>query len=61
MPYMFRKVNGKCCVFKKNLPHRKVGCTKCNPESKRKYMAALHINAENLSFVNLLTFIEQYK
>jgi len=45
MPYVVRKQKGKRCVYKKKKngkPGEKVGCTK---KSIKKYLAALHINA----------------
>ena len=45
MPYVVRKRKGKKCVYKKKKngkPGEKVGCTK---KSIKKYLAALHINA----------------
>lgn len=45
MPYVVRKQKGKKCVYKKKKngkPGEKVGCTK---KSIKKYLAALHINA----------------
>lgn len=53
MPYVVRKRKGKKCVYKKKKngkPGEKVGCTK---KSIKKYLAALHINAnEGLEEVN---------
>ncbi len=45
MPYSVRKVNGKYCVFKKD-GGKKVGCTKGTETTKKKYLAALHANAD---------------
>jgi len=45
MPYSVRKVNGKYCVFKKG-GGKKVGCTKGTETAKKKYLAALHANAD---------------
>lgn len=42
MPYYHKKVNDKYCVFKKS-NNKKVGCTKGDKESLRKYYAALAI------------------
>ena len=45
MPYSVRKVNGKYCVFKKG-GGKKVGCNKGTETAKKKYLAALHANAD---------------
>jgi len=45
MPYSVRKVNGKYCVYKKD-SGKKVGCTKGTETAKKKYLAALHANAD---------------
>jgi len=45
MPYSTRKVNGKYCVYKKD-GGKKVGCTKGTETAKKKYLAALHANAD---------------
>jgi len=45
MPYSVRKVNGKYCVFKKG-GGKKVGYTKGTETAKKKYLAALHANAD---------------
>lgn len=44
MPYTHKKVGDKYCVYKKDTG-KKVGCTDGNKESLRKYLAALHIQA----------------
>lgn len=44
MPYTARKVGDQYCVFKKD-GGKRVGCTDGNKEALRKYMAALHLNA----------------
>jgi len=43
MPYKTKKVGSKTCVYKKH-GGAKVGCTK---GSGKKYLAALHANAES--------------
>jgi hypothetical protein len=47
MPYKTKKVGNKNCVYKKN-SGKKVGCTTGTKEAKRKYLAALAINAESV-------------
>lgn len=47
MPYKTKKIGNKNCVFKKN-SGKKVGCTGGSKEAKRKYLAALAINAESV-------------
>lgn len=47
MPYKTKKVGNKNCVYKKN-SGKKVGCTGGSKEAKRKYLAALAINAESV-------------
>jgi hypothetical protein len=44
MPYTHKKVGDKYCVYKKDT-EKKVGCTDGNKEALRKYLAALHIQA----------------
>lgn len=44
MPYTTRKVGDQYCVYKKD--GEKVGCTDGNKEALRRYLAALHINAQ---------------
>ena len=46
MPYKTKKTGNKNCVYKKN-SGKKVGCTGGSKEAKRKYLAALAINAES--------------
>jgi hypothetical protein len=46
MPYKTKKVGNKYCEYKKSTG-KKVGCTKGTEEAKRKYLAALAINAES--------------
>jgi hypothetical protein len=49
MPYTYKKVGDKQCVYKKE-DNKKVGCTK---GSVKKYLAALHANAnENTDMCN---------
>ncbi len=52
MPYTARKVGDQYCVYKKD-GGEKVGCTDGNKEALRKYLAALHLNANES--VNELT------
>ena len=47
MPLLTRKVGNKNCVYKKSTG-KKVGCTGGSKEAKRKYLAALAINAESV-------------
>lgn len=47
MPYESKKVGKKNCVYKKS-SGKKVGCTGGSKEAKRKYLAALAINAESV-------------
>lgn len=47
MPYKTKKIGNKNCVFKKD-SGKKVGCTGSSKEAKRKYLAALAINAESV-------------
>lgn len=44
MPYTTKKVGNQYCVYKKDTGE-KVGCTDGNKEALRKYLAALHLNA----------------
>jgi len=44
MPYTARKVGDQYCVYKKD-GGDKIGCTDGNKEALRKYLAALHLNA----------------
>jgi len=44
MPYTARKVGDQYCVYKKD-GGGKVGCTDGNKEALHKYLAALHLNA----------------
>ena len=43
MPYKTKKVGNKTCVYKKH-GGKKMGCTTGSP---KKYLAALHANAES--------------
>jgi hypothetical protein len=43
MPYSYKKVGGKYCVFKKDTGE-KVGCTGGSKEARNKYLAALHMH-----------------
>jgi hypothetical protein len=47
MPYTYKKQGDQYCVYKKDTG-KKVGCTDGTKEALNKYMAALHINAENM-------------
>jgi len=51
MPYYHKKVNNKYCVFKKS-NDKKVGCTKGDKESLRKYYAALAIVDKRKNEIN---------
>jgi hypothetical protein len=46
MPYKTKKLGNKNCVYKKS-SGKKIGCTGGTKEAKRKYLAALAINAES--------------
>lgn len=48
MPYTYKKVGDQYCVFKKDTG-KKVGCTDGNKEALRKYLAALHIGANEIT------------
>lgn len=48
MPYSYKKVGNKYCVYKKGT-NEKIGCTDANKESLRKYLAALHINTNEMT------------
>jgi hypothetical protein len=59
MPYTFKKQGDKYVVYKKDTGKR-VGATAGNKEALRKYLAALHINAnENVSEQELRSVIRQ--
>ena len=47
MPYSVRKEDGKYAVYKKDTG-KLVGRTQGTKEALRKYLAALHLNAENI-------------
>jgi len=47
MPYTYKKVGDKYCVYKKE-GGAKVGCTAGNANALKKYLAALHIHGENI-------------
>lgn len=51
MPYYHKKVNNKYCVFKKS-NDKKVGCTRGDKESLRKYYAALAIVDKRKNEIN---------
>lgn len=46
MPYIFKKENGKYCVYKKD-NGKKVGCTDGTKEALKKYLIALRMHEEN--------------
>ena len=52
MPYIARKQGDKYAVYKKDTG-KLVGKTKGTKEALRKYLAALHINAENLKYESM--------
>ena len=60
MPYETRKVDGKYCVYKKD-GGKKVGCTKGTKEAKKKYLAALHANADEEEPKKKKTFKEFFE
>jgi hypothetical protein len=43
MPYIYKKENGKYCVYKKH-GGKKEGCTRGTETALKKYMSALHMN-----------------
>jgi hypothetical protein len=47
MPYTYKKFGDKYCVFNKNTG-KKMGCTKGDKVSLKKYLAALYTNAEQI-------------
>ena len=57
MPYIARKQGDKYAVYKKDTGKR-VGATAGNKEALRKYLAALHLNA-NESIINLTDLINE--
>lgn len=63
MPFKTRKVGKKNCVFKKG-SGKKVGCTGGSKEAKRKYLAALAINAESVKTrtfdATILSILERF-
>lgn len=59
MPYKVKKVGDKYVVYKKDTGKR-VGATAGNKEALRKYLAALHINAnESVTEQELRSIIRQ--
>ena len=63
MPYKTKKVGNKNCVYKKG-SGKKVGCTGGSAKAKRKYLAALAINAESVkpesfdfTILNIITLL----
>lgn len=62
MPYKYKKVGDKYVVYKKDTGKR-VGATAGNKEALRKYLAALHIranegaNVQNTTLEQLQTYI----
>lgn len=56
MPYTYKKQGDQYCVYKKD-GGKKVGCTDGTREALRKYMAALHLNAnESVNELKLSSF-----
>jgi hypothetical protein len=53
MPYSYKKVGDKYCVYKKD-SGAKVGCTSGNKEALKKYLAALHIHGESISETDIM-------
>jgi hypothetical protein len=53
MPYSYKKVGDKYCVYKKD-SGAKVGCTSGNKEALKKYLAALHIHGESISEADIM-------
>jgi hypothetical protein len=53
MPYIYKKVGDKYCVYKKD-GGSKVGCTSGNKEALKKYLAALHIHGESISEADVM-------
>lgn len=58
MPYTHKKVRDQYCVYKKDTG-KKVGCTDGNKEALRKYLAALHIQANENAQQSLREVIRQ--
>ena len=59
MPYTARKVGDQYCVYKKD-GGKKVGCTDGNKEALRKYLAALHLNANEQTQVGIFDLIREH-
>ncbi len=59
MPYSYKKVEDQYCVYKKD-GGEKVGCTDGNKEALKKYLAALHINANEQKQAGIFNLIREH-
>jgi hypothetical protein len=59
MPYSYKKVEDQYCVYKKD-GGEKVGCTDGNKEALKKYLAALHINANEQKQAGIFDLIREH-
>lgn len=59
MPYSYKKVGDQYCVYKKD-GGEKVGCTDGNKEALKKYLAALHINANEQKEQSVFDIIREH-
>lgn len=59
MPYSYKKVGDQYCVYKKD-GGEKVGCTDGNKEALKKYLAALHINANEQKQQSVFDIIREH-
>jgi hypothetical protein len=59
MPYSYKKVEDQYCVYKKD-GGEKVGCTDGNKEALKKYLAALHINANEQKEASIFNLIREH-
>ena len=59
MPYSYKKVGDQYCVYLKD-GGKKVGCTDGNKEALKKYLAALHINANEQKQSGIFDLIREH-
>ena len=59
MPYSYKKAGDQYCVYKKD-GGEKVGCTDGNKEALKKYLAALHINANEQKQSSVFDIIREH-
>jgi len=59
MPYSYKKVGDQYCVYLKD-GGKKVGCTDGNKEALKKYLAALHINANEQKQSGIFDLIKEH-